>query len=578
VSDGSPALPIDTAAIVRLLQAGDHAGAVAAARAQLACHADCAELWNLLAAASILGGDALAGWRAAQRALELDPQAYGAQQNLDAALETLRKPYREALAGLQQYDNEAVRLETAFEAVKTADDMGFLEEAAKGVCLGLFLRLLEIAEADRRWPFETIGRELAGQGDHRDLLYQIPRVRTDADRRELLDQHRAWARWAESQTDHRVAAPRPRPRGGRPRVGLVSADLRIHAVAPFVAPLVEHAAELEIDLYCYSGHPGPVDGFMGYVAQEAAALRHLPGASARDLAAAIAADAPDVLVEVGGSTGNNRLEVMAQRLSPRQVSWLGYPHSAGLSTIDGLVLDPLMAPTDPSLIVEAPLLMPRSWVAFSRGYFRDDLPLAAEPAVERNGHVTFGSAGSPYKYSAATLDAWGRILAATPGSRFRVIRPEGASARFRANLAARFARHGVAAERLEFIPVRGVHLPHYAGIDIALDTFPLTGGMTTCEALWMGAPVVSLAGKAVFERLSHSLLTNAGLADLSTPSVAAYVERAVALAQDIDARRRWLAQGRATIMDGVLGDTRGFADDFFRVVTGPLGAYGGARS
>jgi predicted O-linked N-acetylglucosamine transferase (SPINDLY family) len=571
VSDGSPALPVDSAAIVRLLQAKDYAGAAAAAQAQLARHAGSAELWNLLAAARLLGGDPLAGWRAAQRALELDPRTFGAQRNLDTALDTLRKPYREALAGLQQLDNEAARLETAFAAAKAADDAGFLEQAAEGVCLGLFLRLLEIEEADRRWPFETIGRELAARGDHRDLLYQIPRVRTDADRRELLEQHRAWGRWAESQTGHRVPSPKPRPRGGRPRVGLVSADLRIHAVAPFAAPLIEHAAELGVDLYCYSGHPGPADGFMGFVAQEAAALRHLPGASARELAAAISQDAPDVLVEVGGSTGVNRLEVMAQRLAPLQVSWLGYPHSAGLSTIDGLVLDPLVAPTDPSLILERPLLMPHSWVAFSPGYFRADLPLAVKPAAERNGHVTFGTAGSPYKYSAATLDAWGRILAATPGSRFRVIRPEGASARFRANLAARFARHGVAAERLEFVPVRGAHLPHYSDIDIALDTFPLTGGMTTCEALWMGAPVVSLAGQAVFERLSHSLLTNAGLPDLSTPSADAYVARAVALAQDIDARRRWLTEGRSAIMEGVLGDTRGFARDFFHLIAEGMG-------
>jgi predicted O-linked N-acetylglucosamine transferase (SPINDLY family) len=288
------------------------------------------------------------------------------------------------------------------------------------------------------------------------------------------------------------------------------------------------------------------------------------------LARAIAADAPDVLIEIGGSTTTNRLETLAHRLAPVQVSWLGYPHSAGLGTIDYLVLDPYTAPTEPDLMIERPLLMPRTWVAMSPGYFRDDIPLETALPQDRVGHVTFGTAGSPYKYSAAALDAWARVVAAVSGSRFRIVRPEGGSAIFRRNIAERFARHGVGAERLEFVAVRGGHLPHYNEIDVCLDTFPLTGGMTTCEALWMGAPVVSLAGKATYERLSLSLLTNAGLADLNTDTVEAFVQRAVSLASDRARLRAWRAEGRRAIMAGPLGDQRQFARDFFRLVTGAL--------
>ena len=107
-------------------------------------------------------------------------------------------------------------------------------------------------------------------------------------------------------------------------------------------------------------------------------------------------------------------------------------------------------------------------------------------------------------------------------------------------------------------------------MDISLDTFPLTGGMTTCEALWMGVPVVSLAGKAVYERLSHSLLINAGLGDLSTGTVDAFVARAVALAGDVQRLRQWRAEGRASILAGALGDAPGFARDFYALVTSRL--------
>ncbi|HZZ69780.1 MAG TPA: hypothetical protein VFE18_16530 [Phenylobacterium sp.] len=556
--------------VAALLQAKAFPAAIAEAELGLQASPASAELWNLLAAARLLAGDLAQGHEAALRALALDPEVFGARENAAAALEGLRQPYREALAGLTEVQDEAARLEQAYRAVIEADEAGWLEDAAKGVSLGLFLRLTAIEEADRRWPFAEIGQDMAARGEHRNLLYQIPRVRSDADRRELLAQHRLWGQGAEAAAAAQPIGPAPRGPRDRPRVGLLSSDIRIHPVGPFVAPLVDHAAAAGVELFCYSAYPGEADGFQQHVAAQAAAFRHLPGAEPAELARAIASDALDVLIEIGGSTTTNRLETMAHRLAPVQVSWLGYPHSAGLGTIDYLVLDSRTAPTEPDLMIERPLLMPRTWVAISPGYFRDDIPLETTLPQDRAGHITFGTAGSPYKYSAAALEAWARVVAAVPGSRFRIVRPEGGSAIFRRNIAERFARHGVGAERLEFAAVRGGHLPHYNEIDVCLDTFPLTGGMTTCEALWMGAPVVSLAGKATYERLGHSLLNNAGLGDLSTASADAFVARAVALASDRERRRDWRAHGRERIMGGPLGDQEGFARDFFALVIGAL--------
>ncbi len=487
-----------------------------------------------------------------------------------SALETLRQAYRTALSELANPQDEAARLDAAYHAVAVADDAGFLEAAAAGVSLGLFLRLAAMEEADRRWPFDSAGRGIAARGEHRNLIFQLPRVTNDADRRELLDQYRAWGRRAQAKAALKPVRRAPRGPRSRPRIGLMSSDMRIHVVGAFVDPLIDHAPTLDADFFCYSAFPGPADAFQQHVAGHVTAFRHLPGGGARDMARAIASDSLDVLIEIGGSTNDNRLEALAYRPAPVQISWLGYPHSAGLGAIDHIVLDPHLAPTEPDLLIETPLLMPRTWVAMSRGYFRDDVPLAPGLPQDRRGFITFGTAGSPYKYSAATLAAWGKVLAAVPGSRFLCVRPEAGSPIFRCNLADHFARQGVSANRLEYAAVRGAHLPYYEQIDISLDTFPLTGGMTTCDALWAGVPVVTLAGKAFYERLSHSLLTNAGLADLSTATVEAFVARAVELAADRPRRLQWRTEGRARIMAGPLGDQRQFAEDFFRLVTGVL--------
>jgi len=549
-----------------LLERGKYANAAAEAELGLERSPGSVDLWNLLGAAKILAGELVDAARATARALELDPGSADARRNNGVAVAGLRNRCRVALAALGGADDEGGALEAAYRALADADDANVLEEDLVGPALVVFLRLAAVDEAERRWPFAMIGRAFAARGEHRSLLYQIPRVRDDGDRRELLEQHRAWGRRAEAEAAAQPIRPAPRPPRSRLRLGLLSSDLRIHVVTAFADPLIEYAAESGVEICCYSAQPGPPDGAQQHIAGRVAKFTHLPGAGATDVAKAIAEDAPDVLVEIGGSTNANRLEAMAHRLAPVQVSWLGYPHSSGLSTIDYMMLDPYLAPRDPGLMIERPLLMPRSWIALSPGFFQDEPRPATALPEDRKGHLTFGTANSAYKYSAATLRAWAKVLAAVPRSRFLFVRPEGGSAQFRSHVAEHFAREGVAADRLDFAAVRGGHLPYYGEIDISLDTFPLTGGTTTCEALWMGTPVVTLAGPAIYERLSHSILNNAGLADLSVGSVDAFVARAVALAADRDFRRGWRAECRSRITAGALGDMRQFAEDFCRVL------------
>lgn len=186
--------------------------------------------------------------------------------------------------------------------------------------------------------------------------------------------------------------------------------------------------------------------------------------------------------------------------------------------------------------------------------------------VEKNGFVTFGTANNPYKYGREVVSAWARVVARTPGSRFLFIRPEGGVPTFRENIRKVFASEGVEADRVRFEAVRGRHLPFYNEIDISLDTFPQTGGTTTCESLWMGVPVIARVGDAVFERLSYSVLTNVGLGDLCATTTEDYVDIAVKLAGDparIGELRRSM---RERLKASPLGQQKQFADDYYAAI------------
>jgi predicted O-linked N-acetylglucosamine transferase (SPINDLY family) len=300
-------------------------------------------------------------------------------------------------------------------------------------------------------------------------------------------------------------------------------------------------------------------------------FRWNPDISQRDAAQLIADDQLDILIELGGSTFMNKLEVMAYRPAPRQASWLGYPHSAGLSTIDYLVVDPYLVPDRPELMLEKPLMLPHAWYPLGSFHFRPEPAANLEPPVARNGFVTFGTANNPQKYTPQVVATWARVLRETPQSKFLFVRPEGASPSFRANLTAVFEAGGVAPDRILFEPVRGAHLPHYNRIDITLDCFPQTGGTTTCESLWMGAPCVTLVGESVFERLSYSVLMNLGLGELCARTLDDFVAVAVQLAADPGRIADLRGDLRQRMQASPLGRTEAWARDFYEAVARTVG-------
>lgn len=496
-----------------------------------------------------------------ERALAIDPG------HIDAA-----RNYCESLSN-SRHGNEAEHFENAY---RVACDL--LERVRNplriaGEVQGVFLRAVDFARTARLGPARQLCAHWAAEMQVTHLHNQLGRVETMDDRLALLAAHKQWGDAIQALAAKNPLPPRAPPVHRAPRkvrIALMSSDLRHHPVTYFVQPILEAYDRSRFELHCYSFYPSEADAVQQHFAARVDGFHVIRGGTDRDIAARIAADEPDILFELGGTTLHNRVQVCAWRPAPVQVSWLGYPHSAGLTGIDHILVDPWNRPTDDRLLLEKPFLMPETWVTLGSLGFRET-PIEEGIPEERQGCITFGTANNPYKYTPRCFAAWARVLAAVEGSRFLFVRPEGGAPSFRRNVQAIFASHGIAAERILFEPVRGAHLPHYNRIDIALDPFPHVGGTTTCECLWMGVPVVTLAGPAFFERLSASNLHNAGLGDLCAETDDDYVRIATALAADRE-RRRFLRHGlRAQIAAHPLGQGERFVRHFEDVTLATLG-------
>jgi protein O-GlcNAc transferase len=341
------------------------------------------------------------------------------------------------------------------------------------------------------------------------------------------------------------------------KIGILSPDLRRHSVAFFLEPWLEHADRAHCALFCYS--TAAIED------KVTARLRSLPlswreAAKLDDKAISqrIAADGIDILIETSGLTQGHRMGVMAMKPAPIQVSMIGYPSTTGIARIDYRLVDSLTDPPGSEAYYAEKLLRLDPCFLCYRPPEAAPEPGAPNPAAD----ITFGSFNTAMKIHPELLELWARLLAAVPRSRLVLKALNFDEPVVRDEIRARLNAFGAPTDRVEVLPSSPTlreHLSHYHSIDIALDTFPYCGTTTTLEALWMGVPVITLAGQAHASRVGVTLLTNAGLPELIATSHDDYVGIATALAADRPRLGELRASLRSRVASSALCDAPAYA-------------------
>jgi protein O-GlcNAc transferase len=349
-------------------------------------------------------------------------------------------------------------------------------------------------------------------------------------RAQFLAAARDWAqRFAEPLTP-----ARPSPRGSPPRlrVGYVGAGgLRRHTLALTWLPLLEAHDAGRVEVFAYSDLPLEREDDISRRFQAVSTWRRTAGLDDENLAALIRSDAIDILVDGIGFAAGSRLTTFARRPAPLQVHFPPMS-TTGMSAMDAIIGDEVLIPPGSDAdYTEAVYRLPCGFLYAPLA----QLPPPEEAPAARNGFVTFGSFSRPAKISPAAIAAWAKILSAVPSARLRV---KSGAALADSTIAAfrdQFAQHGADPARVEFrgrVPSDAEHYRALLDIDIALDTFPHGGVLTTCDALVMGVPVVTWAGERVLERYGAALLQAAGFSEGIAGDIDQYVHRAVSLARD----------------------------------------------
>jgi predicted O-linked N-acetylglucosamine transferase (SPINDLY family) len=328
-------------------------------------------------------------------------------------------------------------------------------------------------------------------------------------------------------------------------------------------PLLQHHDHQQFEIFCYSNtHVAPDDitsRFRSYADQ----WRAIAGMNDEQVAEQIRADAIDILVDLSGHTANHRLLVFARKPAPVQVSYLGYANTTGLTAIDFRLTDAFADPPGVTDRFNSEKLFRLSHTNWSFAEMEPSPPVESSPAI-RQGHVTFGSFNNFSKVTDLMLQLWASILREVLGSHLLLKSSAFAVASVQDRLRKSFAAQGIDASRLIFRGMEKKHSNHlavYGEMDIALDTFPYHGTTTTCDALWMGVPVITLAGETHVSRVGLSLLSNIGLPELIASSPDQYVQLAVDLANDQDRMQTLRQTMRARMLASPLMNAPRFARD-----------------
>jgi predicted O-linked N-acetylglucosamine transferase (SPINDLY family) len=363
-------------------------------------------------------------------------------------------------------------------------------------------------------------------------------------------------------------------RNTRLKVGYISADFNNHSVGYFFEPLLKSHDKGSIEIYCYYNN-ARADDTTKRLMEESEHWRSIVGMNDKDVVNLIRKDSIDILVDLVGHTANNRLTVFTYKPAPIQVTWLGYPNTTGLSAIDYRFTDDVVDPigrTD-DLHSEKLIRLQNGFLC----YQGDKLlpPNSALPCLKRE-HITFGSFNNLSKVTHQVVKIWSKILQSVPNSHLLLKSKQLSDAKTKSRYIEMFKHEGIPENRLElysWLPGKEEHMELYNSIDIGLDPFPYNGTTTTCEALWMGVPVITMFGNLHAGRVGASIMTHANLENLIAMGTDEYVNMAVKYANNTDYLVKLRNELRSKILRSALCDNNAFAKNIEKAYQEMYGQY-----
>jgi predicted O-linked N-acetylglucosamine transferase (SPINDLY family) len=485
--------------------------AAACCRHALQCAPNSAEVYGGLGSICAQQGKFADAATCYQRAAELAPELAETHSNLGGILQRQGR-LDEAVARCRRAIELQPNLAEAYTNLGNAwKDQGRLADA-----LLCYRRAVELRPDDA--------------AAHSNLVYTLL-FSPDCDAQTLDEELRLWSRrHAEPLADTLLPHDNDRSPERRLRVGYVSPDLRNHVVGRNLLPLLGTHDHQQFEVFCYADVTCP-DALTEQLRSCADAWRPTAGLHPAQLARQVRDDQVDILVDLALHMDGNRLLTFARRPAPVQVTFAGYPGATGLATIDYRLTDPHLDPpgAEPPPDAEQPIRLPDSFWCYAPG--PEDPAPNPLPALT-HGAVTFGCLANLCKVNDRVLKLWARVLRAVDRSQLVLLASEGSH---RQRIRDLLAAEGVSPEQVEFLSgrPRGQYLTVYHRIDVGLDTFPYNGHNTSLDSLWMGVPVVTLAGQAPVGRAGLSILSNVGLPELVACNVEQYLRIAVDLSKDL---------------------------------------------
>jgi len=495
-----------------LFETGEHSDAISALKKALNQQPSHRDAANTLAHIFIARGQFTDAENVLRTAIRMHPRDAELHSNLGAVLKN--SGYVDQAA---EYFQKALAINPQLPAyanyAATLSDQGRFNESIATYREGL-----------RRHPLDP-----AGYSNMLLTLNYIADSRPDS----VFKEHRGWIKTLGNHVPRTTQHSNARDAKKKLRIGYVSSDFRTHSVANYIEPILAAHSRENVAVYCYASVPRP-DETTRRLKSLSDYWRNTTTLNPHQLAEQVLSDHIDILVDLAGHTAHNRLPVFALKPAPVQVTYLGYPNTTGLDTIDYRLTDDIADPPgEEEFYTEQLIRLPGCFLCYQPPI---TAPEVAILPAETAGYITFGSFNNLSKINNDVISLWGKILRSVPNSLMLLKNPALTDPARRSHYQALFKNHGIEPDRIKLrghTPTREEHLGTYAEVDIALDTFPYNGTTTTCEALYMGVPVITLSGKSHRNRVGASLLESIDKTQWVAKSQDDYVSIATSLASNV---------------------------------------------